>query len=352
MSTAATQKLFADAPSPDALSPRRSAEREVFGELVEEMRSLKMDSRHDGWDAPGSIFRRLRLHMSRVDPNHAEELLGAMQPKVRVLRFVIDIHDERAIYRKQAAELLVTFLRMPTWMDALDRDVALQTSLPDDVWVALGNGAIPAMPALTVVEVPASPFVASPRMSLSLASEAGCSIVLQGLWGEDADGSARAGAAGGAPRRSTARKDTATTLEALELGRDRMDALSFHAGDVVLAGAAFDVFFSAVMRITQLANEYHHTHLEALEPKEDIMLFLSEFSMLHLEQEQRVNQVMRELLVFDSWRQAANVASAPPAPTAVADPLKSSKVEIHRPHELFGFRRKMRELFGKRHGCL
>lgn len=158
-----------------------------------------------------------------------------------------------------------------------------------------------------------------------------------------------------------------TTLDLLAKGRDKMEALNFEVSDYDLAGEAFDVFYTAVTRITQFATKDHHSHLEDMEPKAMILQFLLQFSAAKPLQKHRVNMVVGQLLQFHSWHQALHspgfVAKAPlatsgatrpsmPAPAVSQAGAVPPRVVGHPRRELFGFRRKMGPILERCRGCI
>jgi len=80
----------------------------------------------DAWPA----FRRgvVRAEGCREVP--ADELLGAVEGKARVLAFLADFAERKRAYRKQVETVLRILLKGPQWMEAARSDPAMSARLP------------------------------------------------------------------------------------------------------------------------------------------------------------------------------------------------------------------------------
>lgn len=114
------------------------ATRHMVDELAQEIRVLTAGGPR-GDDAAVDLFGKIRRLVSRTTPGNASELLGPLEPKVPVLRFLIDFSEQKKVYKRQAVDLLAKLLKVPEWREALDKDCDLRSALPHDVRVALGE---------------------------------------------------------------------------------------------------------------------------------------------------------------------------------------------------------------------
>lgn len=415
--------------------------RRTLEELVEEIAGLQLSGcKNEQRDASVQVFRRLLVLVSRAKPEDAPELLHGVGKKAPVLRFVIDFHQERKIYRRQAVALLVSLLKVPAWRDELDHHELLMTALPEDVWTTLdeplGNRtsgwAQNEEDRLEVVIGDLEEFLASPSpseeapqpsrgltddvapewspleashppdetipgqmaapslmtRSFSLpgsfnllrqaagegfASQRHCAHAI-GSHQHPGDSSASPREHNVPPRprssmgtlcQSSVRSKT-TALQLLEEGCSKMAALNFKVSDFDIAGSAFDMFYTAVVRMTKFSLEDHVKHLEALKPKTNILEFLAELLSLKPVQKHRITMVVDQLLMFQSWQVAAQsiglfarvqaVAPLPAVPEPVAAEwcdatlfcLGRRKSDAQHCREIFGFRRRVRSFVGER----
>jgi len=83
--------------------------------------------------APFNAFRRSVIHASSGKEAAPEVLLGDLEPKEPVLRYLVDLHDAKKMYRKQIVAVAAVLLQVPSWAEALRNNEQLCSRLPEDL---------------------------------------------------------------------------------------------------------------------------------------------------------------------------------------------------------------------------
>lgn len=84
-------------------------------------------------------FHALRNGVSRASGGGqvVRDLLAGLEPKVAVLAFLLELHKNRRIYRRQVAGVLLVLLQVDEWLLALKSDKELWLNLPPDLIASL-----------------------------------------------------------------------------------------------------------------------------------------------------------------------------------------------------------------------
>jgi len=104
------------------------------------LRSLEDGVRQIARLSPGDVevgpFNALRksvIHASSGREATPEALLGELEPKDPVLRYLVDLHEAKKMYRKQIVAVAAVLLQVPSWARALHSDEQLCNRLPEDL---------------------------------------------------------------------------------------------------------------------------------------------------------------------------------------------------------------------------
>jgi len=62
-----------------------------------------------------------------------EELLGDLEPKAHVLRFLVELHSKKKLLRKQISHVFATVLNVKAWKTVLASDADMMKDLPEDL---------------------------------------------------------------------------------------------------------------------------------------------------------------------------------------------------------------------------
>lgn len=297
-----------------------------------------------GSDAATSAFISLRKGVNQASSAHSghpEVLLGDLEPKAVVLRFLVDFHGQRRIFRKQIVAVVDELLHVDSWRRALGSDSELCSQLPDDLarllssrqsrgpeFVSLsqespsvsharsassGSAWAVAPEALAAPSLPLQrPMASSPVEQAPVQRADPVAQQQNGLRRQRLSKACFLPIRVAAPSVSgnviLSKSDLNDIFKLLEHGRIQIEKLDFSAADADPAISAFETFRRAVQQAmnTTTSSKHDPNLLEKLEPKGKILDFLVDMYERHQKYRSRVTGTISRLLNFDSWNHAAD----------------------------------------------
>lgn len=291
-----------------------------------------------GSDVATTAFTSLRKavnHATKSRTDSPEALIGDLEPKGDVLRFLSDFYAARRIYRKQVVAVADELLRVNAWRCFLKQDGALCAQLPDEISrmlaeskdqpelqslsqetqaisqehvVSKGSRAFPEyVPAST--NKSASPWSGerSPSKQRSKDTQrrqrlsAACFLPMRVASGTTLSGTV-----------ILTEGELNIVQELLERGRSQIESLGFSAADSDASISAFETFRRAVQQVVNTTSFRQDGNvLESIEPKGRILDFLVDVYERHQKYRSRVTSTLTRLLNLDSWNKAADGEEPP-----------------------------------------
>ncbi|CAK8993819.1 unnamed protein product [Durusdinium trenchii] len=243
-------------------------------------------------------FRPFLSALSRAEAllrrEKAEPLLGALEPKGRILTFILDLHQQKRQYRRQTACSLNVLLQCQSWLEAYLREGLLPRT-PQDLLLALPvlqrpmlpepkrlNPPVPEHPQEGLEAMP--PSISSPTRREAV--EADVKVVRE----------KRA-------RRATRRPEEPLG-DLLLKSRDQAEALGYAAGgDPDEVQVAFETFHRAVRQAFEKSSASKgRVKLEGLASKCEMVAFLVDVGVKRKAWRSRVFYVLTKLTELEAWQ--------------------------------------------------
>jgi len=238
-------------------------------------------------------FRPFLTALSRAEQllrrEQPETLLGFLEPKGRILTFLLELHQQKRQYRRQTHCSLNVLLQCDSWLDVYHRE-GLLARTPQELLLALPMlqrrrvSKIPEPDLLKVVEAPSPPVISPTRRA---AVEADAKVMREKRL-----------------RRATRRPEE--SLEDLLIkSRDQAEALDYAAGgDSDEVQVAFETFHRAVRQaFEKKAAAKGRLSLEGFEPKPQMAAFLVDVGVKRKAWRSRVFYVLTKLLELEAWQE-------------------------------------------------
>mmetsp|Transcript_22669 Transcript_22669/g.37050 ORF Transcript_22669/g.37050 Transcript_22669/m.37050 type:complete len:501 (+) Transcript_22669:70-1572(+) len=238
-------------------------------------------------------FRPFLTALSRAEQllrrEKPETLLGFLEPKGRILTFLLELHQQKRQYRRQTHCSLNVLLQCDSWLDVYHHE-GLLARTPQELLRALPmlqcrRLKIPEPEVLKVVaEAPSPPMVSPTRRA---AVEADAKVM----------------------REKRLRRVTRRPEESLEdlliKSRDQAEALDYAAGgDSDEVQVAFETFHRAVRQaFEKKAAAKGRLSLEGFEPKPPMAAFLVDVGVKRKAWKSRVFYVLTKLLELEAWQE-------------------------------------------------
>lgn len=310
-------------------------------------------------DLKVEAFGGLRTAVSRASSGRVgvpADLLGPLEPKDAVLRYLVTLYDKKKMYRKQVAAVLDVLLQVDSWAQALRGDAVICATLPEELAVLLdqdhpdvggekaateppvpepaglhfappmraATAAPPAAPAAPdMAAAPDSPLAppppalqAQPPMVEAAAATAAAGpaelpvamvdvrAAIQAA--HEKAGFARASAGQEAsPQVAAAPEEVA--LKNLRAGCEGIRLLGYSAANTDAAITAFENFRRGVHQVVQSPSKEDDLLLDSLEAKNKLLQFLVGFYELGgrlKKYRARADGVVTRLLEFERWHDA------------------------------------------------
>eukprot|EP00448_Togula_jolla_P027092 CAMPEP_0170652884 /NCGR_PEP_ID=MMETSP0224-20130122/47126_1 /TAXON_ID=285029 /ORGANISM="Togula jolla, Strain CCCM 725" /LENGTH=656 /DNA_ID=CAMNT_0010984747 /DNA_START=1 /DNA_END=1971 /DNA_ORIENTATION=- len=244
-----------------------------------------------------------------------EALLSDLEPKGTVLRFVIEIHEQKKMYRRKTASVIDMLLHVEAWLQSLKGDAELSAALQ------AGARAI-ALSALCAFSASMPPATPDPSPSLRPPAAAEPGVAVPPLRPQAAAPVPTHGLESAVPGSRVAMGDIQVGLELLKSSKARMESLGYAASNLDEACTAFEDFRKAVNKVVRSKTTEDDAVLEKLEPKGKILAFLTEFYERKRLYRARVSSTLAQLLDMESW------ASATQADPSVAAAVRELMAEV------------------------
>lgn len=324
-------------------------------------------------EGSGEVFTELKQGVYRASKSKdagLDELLADIEPKVAVLKFLLELYGKKRMYQKQIEEVVKTLLQVDPWLRAWREDADLQAGLPEslqevvqEVEAAAAQKAAEAAAAPKAAPAAAAPktapssaavtslaptTAAAPKAAPSSAAVAKPDVAAEsspptrdemqkaideGMRRVEAAKGPVAFGAGGMPTQDApavgAKFDgVAVAVEQLNSGRDKIVAMHGNVGTDT-AVEAFCTFEQAVNKISQSSTKEDDALLERLEPKAEILTFLLRFYEKHRLHKRKVYAMLQKLSSFDSWRVVAE--TIPLVASILENPPRHGSLEFSCP---------------------
>jgi len=263
----------------------------------------------DVWRKLQSSLTRAERLMRQVEP---DRLLGALEHKVVVFKFVLGVHILKKKYRRQTSAALKTLLRSDAWRKTYIEDKELQMMLHNPEAEDLRGFfpvLLPLLPPLQLHKEEEAPSPL-PIFSQPLSSRPGPVTSPTRKAAVDADVKAMRERRA---RRTTRRPDEPIG-DTLRFCRDQVEALDFAAeGEADEVQVAFETFHRAVRQafgktsVTDFAKgcplPNQTAELADFEPKTEMISFLKDVWAKRKLLRSRVSYVLARLYSLDAWKE-------------------------------------------------
>lgn len=264
--------------------------KKLLEKCVSELTEQKM------YDQMLEKFRPFLTALSRAEQlirrESPEIVLGFLEPKGKILRFLLELHLQKRQYRRQTNCSLNTLLQCDSWLEAYHRE-GLLAQTPQELLLSLPmlqhqppSVQLPSPAPPTLLEAPAKTAAVVISPTRRAAVEADVKVLREKRL-----------------RRATRRPDE--SLEDLLIkSRDQAEALDYAAGgDPDEVQVAFETFHRAVRQaFEKKAATKGRLSLEGFESKQQMAAFLVDVGVKRKAWRSRVFYVLAKLSELEAWQ--------------------------------------------------
>ncbi|CAE7809585.1 ADPRM [Symbiodinium sp. CCMP2592] len=225
-------------------------------------------------------FRRAVTQAARGREAPPKQLLGGLDDKEAVLRFLVSFHEVKRTHRRQIVAVMTVLMHEKPWHRALCQAEGLRTRLPEDLEAC-------------VAEVPEDE---------QSAEEA------------DEEQSEEPGLSEEAPKARRSSR-VVRSVGSLAEATAKLQQLGFCAVDTDAAIDAFGVLNRSVLWVVQSPETEDDEVLSGLEEKEKVLEFLADFHDRKPKHRARVTGLCVRLMEYETWREAVLATSPSVAAT-------------------------------------
>ncbi|CAK9026792.1 unnamed protein product [Durusdinium trenchii] len=231
-------------------------------------------------------FRRAVTQASRGREAPPGQLLNPLASKEMVIKFLVALHSEKKMYRRQVVAVVAVLLHEKLWLQSLLQIPGFPEHLPEDLRI--------------IVE------------EEQKAQE-------EALQEEPEEGPEAEEAVG----RRSSRCDR--SVQQLAAARARLREIGFSASDDDSANDAFTTFNRAVLWVIQSPEQEDDELLSQMDEKDNVLEFLADFHDRKPKHRARITALAVRLLEFDTWREALESSSPSVSATLNALTGRSTK---------------------------
>jgi len=261
---------------------------EALAESVQQIVALSPDRVAEDGPEAFDPFRRAVTQASRGRDAPPSQLLGPVESKEMVFKFLVALHGSKKMYRRQVVAVMAVLMHEKLWLKSLLQIEGFPENLSEDLRL--------------IVEEEQKTMENEPEEPELPAEEA-----------------------------STARRSSRLdrSVQQLAAARFQLQQIGFCASDTDAAGEAFTVFNRAVLWIVQSPEQEDDEVLSKMEEKESVLEFLADFHDRRPKHRARITQLCVRLLEFETWREALassnpSVAATLHALTGLSAPVRAS----------------------------
>lgn len=263
---------------------------EALAESVQQIVAISPDRVSEDGPEAFDPFRRAVTQASRGRDAPPSQLLGPVESKEMVLKFLVALHGCKKMYRRQVVAVMAVLMHEKLWLKSLLQIEGFPEDLPEDLRLIVEEEQKRVEDEPEEAELPAETEEASTA-------------------------------------RRSSRLDK--SVQQLAAARFQLQQIGFCATDTDAAGEAFTVFNRAVLWIVQSPEQEDDELLSKMEEKENVLEFLADFHDRRPKHRARITQLCVRLLEFETWREALassnpSVAATLHALTGLSAPVRAS----------------------------